>query len=729
MSASEADVGTLLSQRALAAPAGDVDSLLAQRASGGLAPTSSPTIAPSAAPLSKTSRFGQGLMDLPTGLGQIAEHVAETPLNAIRSVIRGGLNAAGASDAASLFDPVKTTDFDQIVHQREVDYQKARNAAQQSGIDWWRLGGWAANPLNYLGTGAAATVAGRIGSAALQGGAIGAAQPSTTPGSFWWDKIKGGSIGAIWGAGISSVIEGAVPLINMGINAARNVLGNEAASASPAADAIVNGALNEKGFDPASFDVNVLAGLKQEAEDALAHDVDPSPEMIASRARAESLPFPIRLLKGAASNNGMQFTNEQSLAAIKGVGEPITQRIVENNQAMIKNLDALGAKGAQDPVDLGTSIADKVQSFWDQVQSKKDALYTAVRNSQGQPATMDQFTAAQNIRDALDTPQASHAYDLLPENIKRTIGDLEDGKMPLTVGQMQALDKMWGAQARGADGSTAYAIGVARRELNNAPIADDVGEEARQAYQAARQAHAAQMSLIDPKLPNGMPNPNYQPLVDDVIYGGKPPETLFQKHFMGAAPSVVQKNMQFAGQIDPNLPEQIGRTYMGEIKRLALSGASDERGKVSEKVLSNFTQPVAAARMDAILPAPAAETFRNLAGAVEDANRVPVTSMAGKPNVSGTGAFVTNAGLSMLKQQGAPQVIKRLPIIKQLVQPFTEGMEAAKQATGVQEALNPGITLKSLLTATPSQAARRSLLTRGAIPAALAAESANEEKQ
>jgi hypothetical protein len=727
MSADGSDIQSMLLARGAQGQGSNIDQLLAERAAGGL--NAPPTVPSAPQPLSGGARFAQGIADLPTGLGQIAEHVATTPLNWIRAGIRGTLNAAGQPEVAGLFGDVDSSGFDKIVAQRESDYQNARQNAQQSGIDWWRLGGQAANPLNYMVPGGAgATVAGRIATGAAQGAAVAASQPSTVPGNFWWDKAKGTLVGGATGGLISGAIEGTIPLIKAGIGAVKNAVGATSPASGPAAEAVVNSALNAKGIDPASVDLNVLAGMKADAQAALEHETPIDAETIAARAKAESLPFPLYPMKGQASGNAMQFAEEQNLRGIKGVGEPLTQRLTEQNAGMINNLDALGAKNAPDPVSTGQVLSDKVQSFWDGLQTKKDALYDAVRNSKGQPAAMDQFTAAQNIHDALDTPQAGHAYDLLPSNIRTTIDDLQDGKLPLTVGQMQAFDKLWGSAQRGADGSTAYAIGVARRELNNAPISDEVGQQAQQAYQAARAAHAQQMSLVDPKLPNGMPNPQYQPLVDDVVYGGKPPETLFQKHFMGAAPSVAEKNMAFASQLDPSMPQQIGQTYMGEIKRLALNNASDERGTVSNAVLSGFAHdPVKAARMEALLPDPAVQTFRNLADSVEMLKRFPTAAAV---NTSGTTSAAMNVATSALKSgamEKLTRVTGKIPVVGPLLnaKDIATGLEQSRLQTGVQEALNPGVSLKSLLTATPAQAARRSLAGRVAIPAAVGA--ANEE--
>ena len=650
-------------------------------------------------------RFAQGFGDTIYGLGRITQHVVP---DVVLNTIRRGIG----------LDEVSTKEFDDMVSQREQQYQQARTDAHQTGIDWWRLAGNAANPVNYLGPSGAATVGGRIAQGVIQGARLGAAQASaesTAPGNFWWDTAKGAAAGAAAGGVTSSVVEGVAPGLRWGVSKVRGLAGSGSGNIPGAADAIVKQALQSAGMDPANVDLNLLKGMRHDVQSALDHGADISPNAIVNRARAESLPVPIHLTRGQATGDAMQFAKEQNLRGITSVGEPVTQILTDQNAGFIANLDALGAKNAPDPVSTSTTYAAKIQGLWDAMQARKNDLYSAVRNAKGQSAAVDGIHAADSIKAALDTPEASHAYDLLPANIKKTIDSLGSGDFPLTIAQAQSLDKIWGDAARSADGSTAYAINKARQILGDAPVQDELGDQARKAYELARQAHASQMSLLDPKLPNGMPNPNFQPMVKAVVQDGKPPEQLFSTHFLNAAPSVARKNLAFLSQIDPDAPKQIGQTLMGEIKRQALTSASDERGTVSEAVLRGWSgDPVKSARLDALLPKPAVDTFHNLASTVEAAKKMPVASAV---NTSNTGSALVNAGTSMLKNSAVAQITKRLPIARSVA----EGLAEAGRQTDVQSALNPGVTLKSLLSATPSQAARRSALSRVLTPTAIAA--------
>ncbi len=713
----------------MAADAGPISSVqptqsLADRMAADVASSPDTAVAqPTGPAVTPAESLGKGFMDTINGGARILTHMLPD------SVVNAGnkLNNVIA-DKTGLVAPIPDSGFDQMLSDRESQYDAARTAAGQTGIDWWRLAGNAVQPANYIGAGGAAgaTVLGRVGQSALQGGVLGAAQgaaQSTAPGQMWWDTAKGATLGAGTGGIISGAVEAIAPALTWAMNKIRPLIASGDAPSSAGADTVINNALKASNVDPASVDMSMLKGMRQDVQSALDNGSDVSPQSIVNRARAESLPVPVQLLRGQATGDPMLFSREQNLRGIDGVGEPITSRLQQQNAAFVGNLDALGAKNAMDPVSFGSQFAGKIQSTWDALQQRKNDLYDAVKNNAGQSAAMDGITAASNIKAALDTPQASHAYDLLPSNIQRTIDDLGSGELPFTVAQMQGLDKMWGDAARGADGSTAYAINTARRIIGEAPVTDETGDAAKQAYFAARQAHAQQMSLIDPKLPNGMPNQNYQPLVKSVVMDGAPPEKLFASNFLNAPPSVAAKNMQFLSTIDPNAPQTVGTTLVGEIKRQALNSASDDRGTVSEAVLRGWANdPVKSARLDALMPQPAVNTFHNLAATVEAAKKQPVASAV---NSSNTGSALLNAGISMAKNSTLAQIGQRLPLMNTVVQ----GMNAAKTQSAVQSALNPGVTVKSLMQATPVQAQNRKLLSNILTPAAVAGEQSAQGPQ
>lgn len=657
--------------------------------------------------VSPGARFMHGLGNMEYGLGQLVEH---TPV--LSTIAHGYQEIAGLVQG---LPPEETSadQFDQIVSQRENDYQKARTTAGQTGIDWWNLGGEAANPINYLGGGAGAfeTAGARVAAGAATGAVISAAQPTVnSPGSFWWQKSKAAMGGAIAGGETAGLIETVTPILKGAVNLARARFGSNAPSG--AADQAVNEALKSAQVDPNTVPIPVIASMKQQASDALSAGIEPNPAMIANRAKAESLPVPVHLTSGQASGDPMQFSKEMNLRGKVGVGEPITQLYQQQNSAFIQNLDALGAKGAPTTIDAGNFMESHIQKMWNDLNEQKNAAYSGVRNSQGQPALVDQYIAAQAIHDAMDNPQSSFEYDFLPQNIQKVIDNMEDGNGNLTVAQLQQLDKSWGAMAAGSsDGNVRNAIYKARDILNNAPIQDDLGQQSMAAYTAAKALHAKQMSMITPKLLNGNANPAYQPLVKMVVRDGVAPEQLFNKGILNASPGDITQNLSFLNSLNPNAKEFMGRTLMGEIKDQALNGSSDQRGTVSNAVLSKWTSPrtVNAAKVNVILPEPQAQTLKTLSDVVELAKRYPVSSTV---NTSNTGTDIFNTGMNLMKGSVLGHIASKVPGIKGVTQAVGEH----RTAQDVKNALNPGVSARPVNTVGPRQGKTNYFLSRMLLP-------------
>lgn len=658
-------------------------------------------------PVDKLEKIEQGFGDVLYGLGRITQHVLpDAALNAVRRSIG--------------FDEVSTKDFDNLVSKRENDYQQAREQAGEKGIDWWRIAGNATNPVNYLGAGskAAATVLGRIGQGAVQGAGMGAIQGSAEskdPDSFWWDSTKGAVGGAAVGGAISGAIEAISPLVKWGINGIKNLVTKGQTSSTQAAEAVVNDAIKKTGIDPAQ-NVPLITAYKQEVQSALDHGLAPSETAIVNRARAESLPVPVKLMRWQATGDSNAYSKAMNLRGVEGVGEDVTQRLRDQNAAYIGNLDALGAKNAPDTLTTSQNYAEKIRSFWDQLQENKSKLYDAVKNEKGQSAALDGVSAADQIKAKFDSPQESHIWNQLPSNIRQTIEDIRAGSFPLTVAQAQSLDKQWSRAAMGAPGDVAHALNEARSMLLNAPITESVGQDARMAYQAAKQAHTKQMSLLDPKLPNGFPNPNFQPMIKSLIEDGKPPEQLFDTHFLKSAPSVAKKNMDFLTKLDPDAPQQIGTTLMGEIKRQALNDSSVERGTVSENTLRKWAfNPVMSARLESLMPKPAVDTFKNLAYTVETAKKVPVGAAV---STSNSATPLINFMKNELHGNDLTSIGKNIFGIKGIVQ----GLKDSKIQSDLQEAMNPGVTLKDAFLTSPTRATINKNISRVTTPSVITTE-------
>ena len=144
---------------------------------------------PSVAPSSTLERVGTGLGDIVWGAGQLASHIVPG---------------------------VQSDIVDQMAKDRETEYEAKRKAAGSEGVDWARMAGNVANPINLVGGAAAApaTLAGRVALGAGVGAAAGALQPATGQGSYWGQKAAQTAAGAATGGALPVAGAAASRIIN-----------------------------------------------------------------------------------------------------------------------------------------------------------------------------------------------------------------------------------------------------------------------------------------------------------------------------------------------------------------------------------------------------------------------------------------------------------------------------------------------------------------------------------
>jgi hypothetical protein len=659
-----AGLGDLLDKRssesADAAPS-SVGSLFDQRAASEdlTASTAAPQPGAKAKPATPVwggESFARGLGDMAAGTAQVLEHVpgVEQGLNLARAGIRKGLALAGASkDTQSLFDPVSAAEFDKVIAANEQTYAARRKAAGQNGIDWWRIGGNVANPLNYMGPGAAATAGGRIAAAAGMGAAQGFLQPSANEGDFWRDKAIGAGVGAATGGVLASLTEAVVPGVRAALGWLRGAKGVSQEASDAVADAITKGAAQNKGINPATLDPDALKGISAEVQTALNTGTDVSEKAIFNRAVAKSLPVPVDLLKGEANEDATQWGLEFGLRGVKGA-EKITVAKADAQRALIANLDAIGAKDAPDIVSAGHAMGSKIDSIDAGLEAKISQAYSAVRNSAGQPASMDGPAVAQKIRLALYEdqfgltkmalnriePETLDKMTTLPASISSTLTEIEEGRLPLNVSVAQALDKSWTRlQNPSADRAASRAIQIAKRELLGADVTDAVGEESIAMYKAAKSL-AQQRFNLQEQIPAYLARVSGERNAEGDMF--------FRKFVMNATQKEATNLRGVLTQGDPDMDAMIGKAILGEIKDRSVNGAG-ANATLSEAKLGKFLDPVWDARLRAWLPSGAVDTLKNIHYVASLTERAPPGAL---PNRSGTAGTAVNLLGAITKATG-----------------------------------------------------------------------------
>lgn len=694
------DLDQLLTARAVANQEDDLDRLLTARADSETTPSASRFREPSKKDLAEFKAWNQPAQDMPwykraaTGLadpligaGQLVQNIVpDAAMNVARKAGGSLLSAVGADElGADIAKPVSTDEFNAGVRRREQGYQADRGG--DTSLDLARVAGNVANPVSWLapeGTGAgilAATAAG-----AKQGAFQALLQPVTDSGSFLYDKGLQAAVGGAVGGTLGGALEALRPVFRY----AKTSLGKAFGSADDAAQQagaakITEDTLKAAGVDPAKVDPNLYSAIKQEVGDALKAGVDPDPKVMMNVADAASLPVPIQLTRGQASRDAMQYSWEVNSSKIKGAGEQLNDRLVNQNRQLIENLNVLGAKDAPSTFDASQKLIQHLEGMDAQAKAAVDAAYSKVRDSAGRPALMDQQAFQTAAREGLEQGQLT---EFVPEAIKKQYNALALGQLPLTVDTAQTLDRVWSAEQRAAQGSAKMAIGKLRDALNNAPVSDALGTESMQAYQAARQLARQRFEMMDT-------NPAYKAVVD-----GVEPDKFFQKYVQAANVSELAGLKQLVG---PDNTAMLQQTLIGNLKKAALNRASDDNGVFSQAAYNKVLQdPVQGPRIQ--------ELFKDnpeALGALYRLGRVAENIVAFPKghgvNTSNTAPTAANIIRDVAKSEAGASLANMIPGVR----PVREVNAQRAAAKAVDEALNPGVTAAPLKKVPPSAQTRK----------------------
>lgn len=339
-------------------------------------------------------RILQGMRDPVDAAAQLAPRALE----AVTSV--GGL----APNPVSRFFGGEAQRVDAVNARNEQAYEAARSAVGQEGFDGGRLVGNIASPVN-----AAAALAAPIrgGMTAMQlagrgavGGAVGGAlQPINDPRAqqdFAGEKAAQVAMGAITGGLVT-------PALVRGTEAAvrRVVPLSVSARAAHSADVDrqVADALREVGQSPAQMSTAAMQALRDQALAALASGQRMN--VAAALRGADFDRLGVQPLLGQVTRDPMLYARELNLRGVEGVGEPITQRLLEQRRQIGDVLRGFSG-GATERADAGMQFITALQGVDDRMGRNVRDLYTTARASAQADLNIPLAGLAQDVADVVD---------------------------------------------------------------------------------------------------------------------------------------------------------------------------------------------------------------------------------------------------------------------------------------------------------------------------------------
>lgn len=509
----------------------------------------------------------------------------------------------------------------------------AKLGASLPGMAGTVMTGLAANPTQQLSSAAGAGLAG--GASREAGGG-----PWTQAGA----ALFGGIVGGFAPGGFDRVIDTGRRLLTPAMTPQQ-------------LDVQLSTVLQRAGTDYSQLPEAVRRSLRSELSDALrtGRELDPAAVSRLADFRAVGA----QPTRGMISQNPVQITREQNLAKMAANsadgelhGLPMMQN--QNNQTLITRLNELGARTETNPLTAGRLVQDRIRSTDAALGSVEQGAWKAAKNSPGfkQPIYPDGLNAA--MRTAGDDALVGY----LPKQITDYMAAFQTGQQPFTPQHYANLRSMLSAElAKG--GNEARAASSALRGLESAPMrpitnpggidfgaapvtaglagamrqADDQAGSAIDAVNRARAATAAKYRYQESS-----------PLVRSALGDARTadPEKIAQSFILNGT---VNDARAVAREVGPQGIATIRDALATHIKKQAMSGASDEVGKVSQSQLNSAINKIGEEKLRLFFSPEEVAQLRSAARVSSLMQSQPAGSAV---NNSNSGALILGRGMDML---------------------------------------------------------------------------------
>jgi len=241
---------------------------------------------------------------------------------------------------------------------------------------------------------------------------------------------------------------------------------------------------------------------------------------------ADSLPIPMRLTEGMATQDPVQISHEHNR---RGKDPEFAQRYQELNQQLIDNLDEIRREATpsvvgNDHIQNGQTLIDSYKAYDQTVREDINQKYQALRDANGGEFPVDGQAFVTQADTAL---KKAFKGRYVPPQVAADLEAIRSGEVAMNFEQFENLRTNLAAEARKADragdGNAAAAVNIVRESLeslpmtgesaNLKPIADAARTAARARFERLR-ADPAYKAVAEDSVDMG----EASPLADDFIH-------------------------------------------------------------------------------------------------------------------------------------------------------------------------------------------------------------------
>ena len=610
-------------------------------------------------------RLGDGIRDIPRqvgltarygleGVGQAAELVTEP----IAGLMRGagiptastGQVAANVANAIGLPQPRNSTE--------RVVGDAARMVAGAGGL----VGagrGLANAGAQTLGSLLSASPTVQAASAAGAGVAGGAVRES---GGSEGEQMLGAVLGGLGGAAVPGLaaragraVQGAPGRLADLVNPGRNV-------PTQPVDLQIEAKLQGSGMDWSAVPEKVRQVVRQDVRKALqlGDDLDAA----ALRRLVDFRAVGATPTRGTITLDPVQITQERNLAKAGANSQNVNaQRLTgvqaENNAALLRNIEGLGASRGADAFAMGERAQSGLQGWMDAQQGNVNRLYQAARDSSGRSLPLDGSTFTRQASALLDENLLGYA---LPKDVESHLNRIATGQVPFTVDYAEQLKTVIGRLQRGtSDGSTRMALSMVRRALDDVTPAGSVAagpgvpnpgslpavagaggmagveDDAIAAFNRARAANRTMMQQVEKV-------PALQALRD----GDLTPDDFLRKYVTGQG-AKVRDVSEMLNVIGPDGKQALRDGVLGQLRAAATGGAADETAKFSAAGFRRALDQLGDRKLNLLFGKEDVQALKALSRVAEYTTTQPVGSAV---NNSNSGALLAGKGMDLLNGMG-----------------------------------------------------------------------------
>lgn len=567
------------------------------------------------------------------------------PIDAGAQLLPRGLefvtSAGGfAPNPVSEFFGSEAKRVDEGIALNERQYEQARRATGQEGMDIARFGGNVLSPAN-LAIASRLPVATGLAGRAAQGFALGAAGGAAQPVNveenpdFASTKLGQMALGGVTGA-VATPVLGAI-----GDRVGKFVASKLSSMRGPQVTTI-NQTTEEfarsSGLDWDSMAAPQREALQQQVIAAAKQYAGNDPKVAARIADFKQLDMPYTL--GQVTRDPLQFATEKNLTQLAGTGDPLRERFMQQGAQLQQRVGNFAA-GASEAQTAGQKLAQALRNYDEKLSTGVRSAYQQARTSVGKDAEVPMQGLAQDFAEVLDT-----FGDKVPSGVRQnfakyglgTDGSGTTQRKLFTVEEADKLLKVINAN-QSNDPATNSALSALRGAVKKAVVqdagADDVFAPAR--------AAAAQRFKMQEAIP----------ALEASANGTVNPDTFVQNFILGKSAQTSQVK-QMAQVLKAESPEAFAeaKSQIGAYLQRKAFGENVAGDKpFSPERFQTALRELGTEKLAAFFTPDEIAQLQRVARVGSYIEAVPNAS---KPNVSGNWGAITNMATNF---PGVPQSV------------------------------------------------------------------------